>query len=478
MATEKTTRAVQETGSGYTRMSLPADYIKEVTDHVKRTASEEELNEYLKELGSDKEVVTELSVQRVGGNKLILGPPLEQLQDSEPTRKFNLPNEISHLAKIEPTHSAKPTLERYISKVLQGIIISGSEQITVPNIGDWEDIRYDIIDAFDSQGGEGVEIHIDMDKLGESRITIGEEKDIENYIEEVQRFLRLKLLQPLSHIYETGDNRDRELFKNISDSVNRNGKDDQLDRWFTLTTRKSTAQIFDLNIDKYPTAFTELYIAKYLETVVDLTVRLIDALEYLEDKSKVPDEKVIRLEKFLYAVLTKGESTGDQLSLTESINGGEEPYNKHLIDDKKLPYDEQLAKAAKDSYTGSVGPESFRREFTVFVNRIELLDHIRYYSLLEDYDEDEPENDVREDESLGEIHEWHRVPEDFEELEFDTPAALRDFGVSVGEIGTLTERLIRYPRSITLVGIAANSVEEVHNIEPRSENENLNQAFH
>lgn len=446
MTEEESYRKVQLHGGSYYRMTLPPRFVNETTDYVKRTLRSDS-DEYIRILGDEDEeekdengtgkkgteVVEELAVWETE-NYLIMGPPIDEFDvvteeedvllarrqpgDTNQKTKFELPKGISRLTHTEPDHEDKPMLERYIEKVLEGLIMSGAENIEVGNISRWESIKYDLGDAFGVQEGKGVDVEMDLKNLDNSRIRIGEGIDLDKLVSKVEQFLGSNLLRPLSEAGGTEDpeTKNRTTFTYISSRVARKNSADKLDRSFSLAIRRSGEKFFDLRMNEYPREFAALYIAKYLESSVDLSKRLIDALRYLETSTEFPQSVVLSFESKLDDILTHGSS-----------------------------YETQLANSAKDAYDLDVGPSDYRNQLTTYQDRIERLDKIRYKSRISADDDD--------------WHDWHSTISENDDLNG------KDFGVSIGEICTLTERLVRIPRSITLAGIAAREVQDVQNLE-------------
>jgi hypothetical protein len=327
--------------------------------------------------------------------------------DSETTKSIELPEETEELIKeSQPSHDDTPPLERFMSKMLQSLIISGMNEIRIEDFD--EDSNIAIRKALDAQRDPNMGVNMDT-----GEISIGEVDDPESYLREVGTFLELNLIEPLKqHVDETGGDQ----FQDTYNDILRNGKPEEIDRSWCYSTRQTSNRFLDLQYSYFPEEFCKIYVDKYCEMSIDITNRLIKTLADLED-SDLPDESVDNVKAHLREVLTIGED-----------------------------YDEQMQEVAEKSYSLEVTPEDYSQQLNIYNRRTNKIERIR-----------DSDNQILSGEEIVD-------PESDQEITSEDLEKFREFSVKVGEIFTLTERLIRFPRSIVLPGIVSDGITQVHGL--------------
>ena len=327
--------------------------------------------------------------------------------DSETTKSIELPEETKELIEDgQPSHDDIPPLERFMSKMVQSLIISGMSEIRIEDFD--ENSNIEIRKALDAQRGSNVGVNTDT-----GEISIGEVDDPESYLREVGTYLELHLIEPLKqHENEPGGTQFQDTYRDIV----RNGKPEEVDRSWCYSTRQTSNRFLDLQYSYFPEEFCKIYVDKYCEMSIDITNRLIKTLADLEG-SDLPEESVDRIKGHLRDILTTGED-----------------------------YDDQIQDIAEKSYNLDVTPEDYSHQFGIYNHRTNKIQRIR-----------DSDSDVLSGENIVDLDSGQEVTQ--EDLE-----AFREFSVKVGEVFTLTERLIRFPRSIVLPGIVSDGIAQVHGL--------------
>lgn len=370
-------RSIQKSGSEYYRMSLPKQYVEQLKE--KRGSLSE-----LQVIMSD--------------DFIIIRPEPSEIKPKGEFH-FNI-NEMEDIIGEDDPYIGDfdaNILDKYVGKVLQGFIMSGAQEISITYDGFDRRKRIKVEQALKSQ-----EMSPDINYIsGEDKVYIRDSNTqyLTQYIRSVCDFLETNLINILE---------DEDATFSDYPSIMSMEDEERLDRLWSLTTRQCSRNLLELNRSEFPKSFAVIQIGKYLESIVDISKRIFESFEQMEDNIRNKEALQI-FQRKVYDILNES-----------------------------MRYDDQLNQAVDRASTLEVGTNDYKKQLEIYSTRISKIEEIRQKNA-----------------------DWW---EDSTSESLDQPI---QFGRYVGDISTLTERLVRFPRSIVLAGHTARIIRDVYEIEPQ-----------
>lgn len=258
------------------------------------------------------------------------------------------------------------------------------------------------IESFSLIFANAANVHTGLNWDRQSRIfSIDAEISFEEFVSSASTFIYQYFMSPLSG--------------GPVQMGNMSSTEQKIDMQWALITRQAGQDFIELKREAYPRDLCGLYVSKYLEEIMDKAQVIVDLLDQYEGNADV-----------LYEFSSK---------LYDIFQGSPEMFPETSA---TIPaFDTQLEEVALKSYHINVDLNDFTEQNRIFQKRREALRDLRSAY-------------VREFEGLGR----DGVPS----------GEIAEIGMLVGQFLTIAEDILRLPRSMTLVGVGAKHVADVHDI--------------
>lgn len=329
-----------------------------------------------------KEFVGEDVQHRKAGEYLITWPTQAKNQQRESTLTFD--------ANLEQKN--KDELETYIENLIQSYCIAGVDRVHLDLPSTWDaDFIQEIEQILRTIGRvTGIDYNPESDT-----ITFDQRVDFEAFTNKVANFVGMYLFAPLTDL--------------SSEPAGMLHDEARIDIHWAFAARVAGEAFLECNREAFPREMCSLYIAKYLEEIVDEVKKIGLRLDNLENPPTVLQDLTAELSE-----IYRGELLSkDQVALPA--------------------YESQIRHVSKESRNLALNADDFAEQYRIFMTRKDALTAWRETAV----------NRLSDHPGVNQV----------------------ELGILLGELWRISERLFRIPVSMTLVGVGARRVGLVHDIE-------------